>query len=625
MGEQATLRNPDRAAAGTEFATVARKLDLVRGAWRRTRVVAGAVVVLLESAGIFAVAVLVDWLYNLGPVARVFLLLAVAVAVAYLVRRHVLAPLLRRITHEQLALYVEEHNPEFEGALMSAAEFGPRGGSSAVEQELVRAIVREAVRRAEGHDLRSVVDIRRLKKYGAAAVLLGVFYLGMGLLFPDSFGYHATRIMFMGPPEADAASGPAEEKLLREREKLLPLEITLSATDSRILRGTPFDVEATLSRRSPDRVLMHFRPAAVAGPVGDLGRGSGWRELPMEEIEKINTFHLMLPDVNEDMLFAVSTGEARTPVHRITVYDPLVIEGLEVTTRFPAYLEMPDRVERQPTGDVAAPEGSKVSVRVLANADLVSGQIDWTDGETQDMSAFGGTALATFDVTEDRYYTFQVRDVNGQEAGSAVPAFVHAIKDTPPKLVLKTPKYDLDTHPLSEIRYVAEADDDYGVASVELVYRRVSLEGEPTVSRVTLDLRPVAASGPGPQGPNAVEARGRLLIEDFDPRPETGDFITWHMEARDRKGHAVMTDIFFVAITPFEAWASHGTVLKVGAGSVRTVSGPVGLAKFVAAAWHLHTQKDYMPEDEFRNACQKLAKKFEMPTGGLYNFWPKEK
>ena len=69
--------------------------------------------------------------------------------VCFLVARHVLRPLTRRISDEQIALYVEEHSPQFEGALVAAAEFRQGTWLSDQQAELVDAIIASAAAQAE--------------------------------------------------------------------------------------------------------------------------------------------------------------------------------------------------------------------------------------------------------------------------------------------------------------------------------------------------------------------------------------------------------------------------------------------------------------------------------------------
>ena len=628
----------------TSYSTVAGHLAGVRRAWKRAAGLSGLVVVLVEALGVFGVVLLVDVLYRPRLEGRMVLLFLSAAAIVYLVVRHVLRPLVRRIPDEQIALYVEEHSPGFEGALISAAEFGPAGspalagrrgpagGISEQQRSIIDAIIGEAEARTRRLGLRSAVDLSRLKKYAVTAAVALAIYLVIGLLAPKTMAHHATRVLvpWLTPAEEEAA--PERPAF---REDLSPITFELSAGDTALCRGTPFDLEAGLSRSPRRPVLFHFRTpaetrsgrrrrpddaASSAEPV--TGEDPAWRTLTMQEIEKLHGYRVSLPDVNEDLEYYVSTGEFSSDAYRITVYDPLRLEGFEIGVRFPKYLELADELTEQPTGDVSVPEGSTVTVRILTNGRLEGGRLTWAEGDFLDLvvdkgldDGRGASAATSFLVVKDRSYTFVVRDVNGQELPSSAPALVHAIKDSPPDLEVTLPKIDISAHPLAEVAFRVEAKDDWGVASIHLVYM-LGIEGDVRPVRLPLELEPAGPAGR--KAGTSVAAGHKMLFEEFEPGLRPGDMMTYHFEARDRKGQVVMSDIYFITIKPFEVWATWSPVHYKKGKPHGPVDVPSPLAKYVAAAWHLHAQKDYLSREEYARACEKLADEF---VSGKVKLW----
>ena len=589
------------------YSKVAEKLALVRGAWRRTAALSGLAVVVLESAGVFTIALLADALYRPLPSMRTGLFLVALGIVLYLLARHVLSVILRKIPDEQIALYVEEHSPEFEGALMSAAEFGPEEALPPEQAKIIDAIIAAAASRAERFDLRSAIDLSRLRKYGVAAGVVLAGYIMLGVAFPTTVGHHAGRLL--RPWKATA-----EDQRLREHKKLMktPLEFALSRENSRILRGSAFDLEVGLSRPSEAPIVLLFR--SVVDEYAE-----DWRLIPMEEIEKLNTYRIVLPDVNEDLEFYVGSGDDRSGAYHITVYDPLVLEGVEVTTHFPGYLKLSDRVETLANGDVAAPIGSEVTVCVLTNRPLAQGKLTWDDGKEQKLTIGTGdrtTASATFKVEEDTTYTYQVLDIDNQEAESPGAAYVRALGDGPPSLELKYPKIDIATHPLGETTFEAEAGDDFGIEAVELVYTRGTEEDAPEL-RAALELQ--APEGEeGESRPGITQARLRFAFEELKPEVQPGDHFSYHLECRDRKGQTAISDVFFITVTPFEVWSTWNPKEGEEEGGVEI---KVDLRPFLAAAWHLHRQKDVLAEDQYGAQCEELADSMTDPeTGQVYPF-----
>ncbi|NCO43772.1 MAG: hypothetical protein GW892_34330 [Armatimonadetes bacterium] len=338
-----------------EHPLIARQLVRVRRAWKRTAVLSGMAIVIVEALGIPLVAFLIDVLFRPGKAGRIAILAMACLAVLCFAAKHVAAPLFRRISDKQLALYVEEHSSEFEGALLAATEFGPAALPDDLDYPLVQSILREAELRAKEFDVRSAVDLSRLRKYGALAALVCLLYVGIGVLFPEPVSRHAKRILV--PWEEEVAPGAVEATA----PEIPPIEFALSHTNAKLLRGTSFMLEATLSRKPEGPVNFHLRP------VGAKGAETKWQVVPMEPVERLRTYKISLADVNEATEFYVTAEECRSGRFQLEVYDPLVLEGLTIVTRFPAYLGRPDRVEKNATGDVRAPAGATVTLTVSAN------------------------------------------------------------------------------------------------------------------------------------------------------------------------------------------------------------------------------------------------------------------
>lgn len=587
-----------------DYAQLAAQLTTVRRAWKRKAALAGLAVVLIESLAIFTLAVLGDWLYQPAPMLRTGLFVAVAAAIVILLVKHVGAPLARRISDEQLALYVEEHRQDFQGALMTAAEFGRKEGDSPEQSRMVAVAVQAAAARASELNLPSLVQLSRLRKYGWAAAALLVVYAGLCVMFPHSVGHHAARILTpwrMTAEDVAALEGAGRAGRPGEEAAKAPITFTLSKGDLRVPRGGEVALDVTLSRPSDKPVILKFRPAAE-------GEQAPWRELKMTVADRLNGFSGVLKDINEDLQFCAATGDYVSDAHRLTVYNALALEGIEVTTKFPAYLKLADRVESSMSGDVAAPGGSTITVRVLANNPLVAGSLKWEQA-AQDLQVEAGktSAAASFEVQKDATYTFSVKDVDGQEVATTVPSYVRVLKDQAPRVEAKLPKIDIATHPLGEVKMEVEAADDYGIEGVDLVYRYVTETGGPEI-RVPLTVK----VQPSPDGGTGKVAAGTHLfaLEDLKPRIAPGTLIMYHMEARDQKGQKAATDVYMISVGFFDQWATWTIELPESGGGYM----PEELLTMIAATWHLHTQKDELPADEFKKQSDELAKLMVDPS-----------
>ena len=594
----------------SEYAAMAGRLARVRRAWKRTAALRGLALSFVEGVGLFSVALLIDVLYRPGPWIRGVLLVIVLAAFVSLLVRHVLGPVLRRIPDEQIALFVEERDPGFEGALMTAAEFRDRAGTSSEQERLIEAIIREAVRRGSRLDLRRLIPLSRLRKYALAAVLVLAGYLLMAGLFRESLGYHLRRVAKPWAREDADAGRPVRRAPGAPRE---PIRFRLTPGSSSVARGQSFGLEAVLSRFPERPVLFQFRPSQ-ADP------GAPWRELPMRELDRLNAYRIELPDVNEPLEFRVASGEFRSDVCQLGVYDLLALRGIELRIQYPAYLKMPDAQEPQSSGDVAAPAGSKATIRLRTNNPLKGGQLLWPGRPPQEMEVQGGetpSASAAFELKADAQYEFLVRDVHGQEARSPGPLSVRVIPDKPPEMTVALPRADVMAHPLSEVTFLAEVADDFGVEKVEVVCQPAR-EGRPEF-RMPLALEPRERAALPPF--RDASARGVLAFEDLRPPAVPTDTYTYYFEARDLKGQTAVSDIYVLSVGHFENWATW-EVMPPEAGELK----PPPLNVYIAAVWHLHVQKDRLNRDDFNRQSEELAASMEDPqTKAPFLFAPPPK
>src|SRR5690349_3151103 len=105
-------------------------LQRVRWAWKRTAALQGLAMTCIEAMGMFALFVLVDHFYQMPQSVRTIVLALMTAAIAILFKRHVIAPLTRKISDDQVALYIEERQQENDGALLSATVFGAQGSET---------------------------------------------------------------------------------------------------------------------------------------------------------------------------------------------------------------------------------------------------------------------------------------------------------------------------------------------------------------------------------------------------------------------------------------------------------------------------------------------------------------
>lgn len=564
------------------------RFKVARRAWKRAALLSGVAVVMVEGVGALTMAALADLLFAPSAVGRVAILVAALAIVGFFAVRHLLKPLLRTITNLQLALYLEERHPAFEGSLIAAAEFGPNVTFCGRQAEIIDSILQEAIRRVERFDLRKAVDLRRFRKYGLAAMLLGGAYLALGLALPELVGTRLMRILTPWKPTPEEVAARQSAEL-----KSQPLVFRLSRGDGEILRGSAFELEAACSRAPAESVRFHFRSFGVRGSE------SPWRVLPMQELEKLHTFQAQLPDVNEEFEFFVSSGPFKSDPHRVGVYDPLVVKAFEIVTKYPAYMQLPDRVDSGETPDLSAPVGSHVTIKFITNRPLRSGSLLGDQGDPipgQVEPAHKSILAASFPVSTNSTFRYTISDVSGQVLESPAPVSVTAVVDRPPAVKLLKPSPAVDGNPLSEVAFLGEVSDDFGLAAGALVLVR-TLEEKVAEQRfpLTFDADVVGTAV------TSAKVSATLALESLAQPASPGEVVTCYLELRDRMGQMAVSDLSLLNVNPFESWAYFAPSHE------EAVHPQYFLEPVIAATWELQRTKTALAPKEYDQQADSIA------------------
>ncbi|HEX7120105.1 MAG TPA: DUF4175 family protein [Longimicrobiales bacterium] len=393
-------------------AELRRIIRKARRRWRVRTLLRGAAVVLpialaatlVAALGLERAAFAPGWIAAF----RVVTALVLAAAVA----RFLVLPQLRRIDDARVALYLEEHEPSLEAALVSAVELsddagpvarvgGAAGGSGGGDElagppvhaggtggdagvgdaagrsggaadgaaaparspALVRRLVEQAVERAHAVDDGRWVGVRELRLSATGLVATLAFAPLLFLLGPDFLRHGAAAVLF---PWREAAAA-------------VPYRIAVVPGDTTVARGADARVAARLHGSAAGDVALLVR----------TGDGAGFERIPMAPAADSGAFEAFLFDLEQPADYFVEADGVRSAVHRIDVADLPFARRLDHEYRFPAYTGLPPRIIED-AADIAALRGTTVRFRVWTTAPAPAGRIVLDDGRTFELVAGAG-------------------------------------------------------------------------------------------------------------------------------------------------------------------------------------------------------------------------------------------
>src|SRR5262249_26466043 len=158
-------------------------------------------------------------------------------------------PLRQRVTDHQVAMYLEEHDPTLEAAIMTAVEATANGPSKDHSPHLVDKLVEQAIDRCRALEHGDVVERARVRRHAiglAAIAAITAFVVALG----PAYLRHGRSALLIISRSAEAASPyrievtPGSAKVPRGADQAVRAKIVgFSAKDAAVLMRRPGDAQ----------------------------------------------------------------------------------------------------------------------------------------------------------------------------------------------------------------------------------------------------------------------------------------------------------------------------------------------------------------------------------------------
>ncbi|HEX6630801.1 MAG TPA: DUF4175 family protein, partial [Gemmatimonadaceae bacterium] len=309
--------------------------------------------------------------------------------------------------------------------------------------------------------------------------------------------------------------------------------IEVQPGDAELARGGDQLVRAQLNGFASDSVLLVLRATSDSASAGS------WDRIPMVP-DSGGAFSLRLFDVAAPTEYYVESDGIRSPTYRLKVTDLPFVDRIDLAYTYPAYTGLaPDST--LDGGDVAAPLGTAVRVRTTTTLPVPAGQLVIEERDTVPLAPQpDGTLAGTLTVRRPGFYRVELQGADGRMVTGSLDYTIDVIEDRPPTVRIAKPGRDSRPTTLEEVFTEARADDDYGVAKLELVY---SVNGGPEQTVPLHQGRPL----------REVTAGHTFFLEEFGLAP--GDLVSYYARATDGNRasgpQTATTDIYFMQIRPF--------------------------------------------------------------------------
>ncbi len=299
-----------------------------------------------------------------------------------------------------------------------------------------------------------------------------------------------------------------------------------------------------------------------------------WEEASMHRRIDDSGFEFVFAGVEEPLHYYIAAGGVKSAEYEVRVVEMPNVKKLRVTYHYPSWTGLPQSTEED-TGDVRAVGGTEVDVEIETDRPLAEGLLRIDGQQNRSLEAQGNRSRGRLTVSKDGQYFIGALH-NGELVRLTDDYFIVALPDEAPKIRVARPGRDHKATSIEEVTVHLEADDDYGLRSLELHY---------------------AVNGGEPAKINVASSAGRklsgghtFLLENLSLVP--GDVIAYYASARDARAEA-KTDMYFVEVRPFEREFSQSQMAGGGGGGGNDEASqiPQRQKEILAAAWNLAREK----------------------------------
>ena len=316
------------------------------------------------------------------------------------------------------------------------------------------------------------------------------------------------------------------------------IQVEVLPGDVRMPAGRPLTIRASV--RAGGKLLTRFTPRLTVEAGGEA------RTVAMTPDG--GGFLFAFESIDRSFRYRVTAGSRRSKDYTLTALVGARVARIDLRYDYPSFANLPPREERN-AGDIYAPAGTKVRVRVHTDKPIASGQMMFAESAAGSKERGSGVLRPIGDqvlegellLSRDDSYRVRLTDQDGLDSSGDTEYFLRVMDDRPPDVRILRPAADQQITPLEEVAIEARAEDDYGISRFELVYAVAGREPK-VVPFASTDGNAAARAG--------VHT---LAAEDLGVQP--GDVITYYARARDigrgKRPTETRSDIFFLEVRPF--------------------------------------------------------------------------
>lgn len=358
----------------------------------------------------------------------------------------------RRTSIDRMAFRIEQEHPELQDRLISSLQLWSelsedKYGYSA---GFISKVVEEASSSLNKIDKSKIFtdDIKKFRRGILMICVLLPLVVSMAIS-PSVFRYSFNTFVH---PFADGRP-PIPVKI-----------ISITPGDHKLAAGGSIDIIANVTGLTPSTANLHHRTGKQE-----------WRTMVMPGTKDAskNVFSTRLQNIKESLEYYVSIADAQSQHYSIGIVQRPIVDSLKLSLRYPKYTDLPAKSLDENMGDVVAPLGTRVMIEATSSKDIASAFIIFGDDKEETRLGVGAPRKMTGDflIQQSGHYHITITDTEGQSNSDPIQYSINALTDQSPRISIVRPGEDITIGEEMVIQLQIDAQDDYGVANINLKYR----------------------------------------------------------------------------------------------------------------------------------------------------------
>ena len=355
--------------------------------------------------------------------------------------------LLRRLSQQRAAVYIEQKQPKLRNNLINSLQLYPQVAeakdSPGFSTSMVLALLRTTRKQLSTLQINELIDTRRIK--GSLRLLAFLFapVLAMVLFNPtwvnDTFSLLTRPLDYLPPTKTG---------------------LDLNPKGLRVVRGSPVIIQAFTSGAVPKTLDL-----IVWSGTNDRGERIGEEKLTMENLGE-GKFKASLARLEKTLHYRAVTDTVSSPVYIAEAIDPPEIGNLQITLYPPAYTGLGS--VSVPGGNIEGMKGSTIRIDALSTKDLTKAEIAMDDGKKIPLKIEGRKLQANLVLFQSQQYRILAEDAHNFR-NSPIAYELRVKPDGFPTIDLLKPTEDMEINGDEVLSLEYSARDDFGIGEVNLV------------------------------------------------------------------------------------------------------------------------------------------------------------